>query len=243
MTYSSNQVRWLPSGLTRAALAAVIAVAALAAVTLQAPQSQAVQQKASISVFHAIPEGLGVDVVDVYADGGRIMNNLKSGELRSMRVRPGTYDLEIYVNGERPRRDDPVLAVENVIFLAGTCSTVTANLAEDGSPTTNVFANCVARNGPGEGRVTVRHIAAAPAVDLLAGGSVVFGNITNGAAATKKVPAATYVMTLNSADFDNRVLGPATVPVNRPFNTIVYAWGSAAEGTLALKVQRVPTMR
>jgi hypothetical protein len=153
------------------------------------------------------------------------------------------YDLEIYVNGERPRRDDPVLEVENVTFLAGTCSTVTANLDEDGTPTTDVFANCVARNGPGEGRVTVRHIAAAPAVDVLAGGNMVFGNITNGAAATKKVPAATYAITLNSADFDTQVLGPANVLVNRPFNTIVYAWGSAADGTLAFKVQRVPINR
>jgi hypothetical protein len=89
----------------------------------------------------------------------------------------------------------------------------------------------------------VRHIAAAPAVDVLAGGNVVFGNITNGGSATKQVSAATYAMTVNLADSDTQVLGPANVLVNRPFNTIVYAWGSAAEGTLALKVQRIPINR
>ena len=226
-----------------AVVGALVALVASGGAAVSATAVEASTKKASISVFHAIPAGLGVNVVDVYADGGRIINNLKSGELKSLRVRPGTYDLEIYVNGERPRRDDPVLEVENVTFLAGTCSTVTANLDEDGTPTTNVFANCVARNGPGEGRVTVRHIAAAPAVDVLAGGNVVFGNITNGGSATKQVPAATYAMTVNLADSETRVLGPANVLVNRPFNTIVYAWGSAAEGSLALKVQRIPINR
>ena len=226
-----------------AVVGALTALVASSSAAVSASTVEASTHKASISVFHAIPAGLGVNVVDVYADGGRIINNLKSGEIKNLRVRPGTYDLEIFVNGERPQRDEPVLEIENVTFLAGTCSTVTANLDEVGTPTTNVFANCVARNGRGEGRVTVRHIAAAPAVDVLAGGNVVFGNITNGGSATKQVSAATYAMTVNLADSDTQVLGPANVLVNRPFNTIVYAWGSAAEGTLALKVQRIPINR
>lgn len=238
----TQRISYFPA-LTRILIAAAIALASIGIVTTQAPQSQAAEKKASISVFHAIPEGYGVDVVDVYADGGRIMNNLKSGELKSMRVRPGTYDIEIYVNGERPKVDEPVLEIDRVTFLSGTCSTVTANLDEVGTPTTNVFANCVARNPVGEGRITVRHIAAAPAVDILAGGNVIFGNLTNGAAATKRLPASTYAVTVNLANSDDRVLGPANLNVTRPFNTIVYAWGSAAEGTLALKVQRVPINR
>jgi len=227
----------------RILIASVIAMAFTGVVTAQAPQSEAAQKKASISVFHAIPEGYGADVVDIYADGGRIMNNVKSGELKSMRVRPGTYDIEIYVNGERPKVDEPILEIDRVTFLSGTCSTVTANLDEVGTPTTNVFANCVARNPVGEGRITVRHIAAAPAVDVLAGGNVIFGNLTNGSAATKRLPASTYAVTVNLANSVDRVLGPANVNITRPFNTIVYAWGSAAEGTLALKVQRVPINR
>ena len=227
----------------RILVALAITVASIGIATVLAPQSQAAEKKASISVFHAIPEGYGVDVVDVYADGGRIMNNLKSGELKSMRVRPGTYDIEIYVDGERPKVDEPVLEIDRVTFLSGTCSTVTANLDEVGIPTTNVFANCVARNPVGEGRITVRHIAAAPAVDVLVGGNVAFGNLTNGAAATKRLAATTYAVTVNLADSDDRVLGPASLNITRPFNTIVYAWGSAAEGTLALKVQRVPINR
>ncbi len=113
-----------------AVVGALTALVASSSAAVSASTVEASTHKASISVFHAIPAGLGVNVVDVYADGGRIINNLKSGEIKNLRVRPGTYDLEIYVNGERPQRDEPVLEIENVTFLAGTCSTVTANLDE-----------------------------------------------------------------------------------------------------------------
>jgi len=39
------------------------------------------------------------------------------------------------------------------------------------------------------------------------------------------------------------VLGPADVRVRANNNTIVYAWGSAADGTLQLAVQNVPTRK
>ena len=221
---------------------AVALVAAMGAV-VSSTSAQAAEQRASVSVFHAIPAGKGVDVVDVYADGARIINNLRSGQLTSIKVRPGTYDIEIFVDGERPGDDDAALAVENVTFLAGFCSTITANLTETGQPTTELFANCTARNPVGDGRITVRHIAAAPAVDVLAGGQVLFGNLANGASATQRVSAGPQDVSVVLANTDTTVLGPTNLAINRPFNTIVYAWGSAADGTLALKVQRVPVNR
>ena len=221
---------------------AVALIAAMGAV-VSSTSAQAAEQRASVSVFHAIPAGNGVDVVDVYADGARIINNLRSGQLTSIKVRPGTYDIEIFVDGERPGEDDAALAVKNVTFLAGFCSTITANLTETGQPTTELFANCTARNPVGDGRITVRHIAAAPAVDVLAGGQVLFGNLVNGASATQRVSAGPQEVSVTLANTDTTVLGPTNLAINRPFNTIVYAWGSAADGTLALKVQRVPVNR
>ena len=233
---NSSWVRW---AIPVAATALVVS----SGVVASASTAEAAVKKASVAVLHAIPTGLGVDVVDVYADGARIINNLKSGQLTNVRVPQGTYDIEIFVDGQTPRNDDPALSIDNVTFLAGTCSTVTANLTETGSPTTNVFANCVARNPAGEGRVTVRHIAAAPAVDVLANGETLFGNVTNGGAATSRVPAQPYSIAVTLASNGDPVLGPEVVAVSRPFNTIVYVWGSAADGTLATTVQRVPTIR
>ncbi|MGA1145668.1 MAG: DUF4397 domain-containing protein [Candidatus Nanopelagicales bacterium] len=218
-------------------------VVALGTITVPAVSANAAERRASVSVFHAISTGMGADVVDVYADGARIINNLKSGQLTNIRVRPGTYDIEIFLDGELPKRDEPVLALDDVTFLSGFCSTLTANLTETGEPTAEVFANRSARNPVGTGRVTVRHIAEAPPVDVAAGGQVIFGNLANGASATKRVGVDTYPITVALADSDTTVLGPTNLVVSRPFNTIVYAWGSAADGTLALKVQRIPVIR
>jgi len=224
-------------------LPSAVALVATGAVTTTAQSADAAERRASVSVFHAIPAGLGVDVVDVYADGARIINNLRSGQLTNVRVRPGNYDIEIFVDGQLPRRDDPVLTIDNVTFLPGFCSTITANLTDMGTPTTDVFSNCTNRNPVRTGRVTVRHIAAAPPVDVSADGQVLFGNIANGASASMRVGAAPYQVSVALADSDTTVLGPTNLAVSRPFNTIVYAWGSAADGTLALKVQRVPVVR
>lgn len=208
---------------------------------LVAPGAQAAPKdlKANISILHAIPAGKGADVVDVFANNVRLLNNLTPGQLRTVRVRPGTYDIGIYADGSTPASGEPLLAIDNARFVSGTCSTITANLDASGAPTTNKFADCSSRNPGGVGRLTVRHIAAAPAVDFRANGEVVFGALTNGASATKQVPAGNYDITVALASNDAVVLGPATVNAMRPFNTIVYAWGSATDGTLALAFQRV----
>jgi hypothetical protein len=219
----------------------VTCVALIAGLGLVAPAAQAApnSNKANVSILHAIPAGKGADVVDVYADNVRLLNNLTPGQLRTVKVRPGSYDIGVYADGSTPESGEPLLSIDNARFLAGTCTTITANLDASGAPATNKFADCAARNPVGVGRLTVRHIAAAPAVDFRANGEVLFGNLTNGASATKQVPAANYAITVTLASNDGVVLGPATVNAVRPFNTIVYAWGSATDGTLALAFQRV----
>jgi hypothetical protein len=206
---------------------------------LPAAQAAPRNEKATVAVLHAIPAGKGADVVDVYAGDTRLLNNLTPGQLRTLKVRPGTYDIGIYADGSMPGSGQPLLALDNAVFLAGTCSTITANLDAAGAPTTNRFADCSAKNPVGFGRLTVRHIAAAPAVDFRANGQVLFGALTNGASATKRVEASNYAITVSLANNDAVVLGPTTVNAVRPFNTIVYAWGSATDGTLALATQRV----
>ena len=51
--------------------------------------------------------------------------------------------------------------------------TAVAHLTEGGDPTATLFTNDTAPLAAGQGRLTVRHVAAAPAVDVLAGGSPV----------------------------------------------------------------------
>lgn len=217
--------------------AALIGLGVTAPGAVAAPNKS--KTKATVSILHAIPAGKGADVVDVYAGDIRLLNNLTPGQLRTLKVRPGTYDIGIYADGSMPGSGQPLLALDNAVFLAGTCSTITANFDATGSPATNRFADCSAKNPVGFGRLTVRHIAAAPAVDFRANGEVLFGALTNGASATKRVEAGNYAITVSLANNEAVVLGPTAENIVKPFNTIVYAWGSATDGTLALATQRV----
>jgi hypothetical protein len=192
---------------------------------------------ATVSVLHGIPEGAGADVVDVYVNGDLFIDDFTPGSLETATVPGGTYDLAVYADGEGPDNGDPVLAADGVEVPGGANATVTANLDADGAPALNVFVNDISMIAAGEARLTVRHVAAAPAVDILADGAVLFSNLTNPNEEIADVPAGSYEAAVNLAGTETTAIGPAPVELAAGANTIVYAWGSAEEGNLALATQ------
>lgn len=83
------------------------------------------------------------------------------------------------------------------------------------------------------------YTAAAPAVDVLAGGTAVIEGLSNPDEAPLKLAAGTVSASVAAAGTTAPVIGPADVTVEAGRNTIVYAWGSLADGTLAVAVQVV----
>lgn len=197
---------------------------------------------AVVSVLHAIPEGSGADIVDVYAGDALLIDNFTPGSLETVTVPAGTYDLAVFADGESPAGDTAVLEALGVEVPAGVNATVTANLDADGAPALNVYVNDISEIAAGEARLTVRHIAAAPAVDVRADGAVIVEGLVNPEEASLTVPAATYAADVVLAGTDTVVLGPADLALEEGSNTIVYAWGSAEGGTLALATQVVSGM-
>ena len=68
---------------------------------------------------------------------------------------------------------------DNVKVPAGANITVVAHLDADGDPKLTPFVNDVSKIPAGDARLVVRHTAAAPAVDVRAGGDPVFTDLTN----------------------------------------------------------------
>ena len=222
------------------ALAAAVPLAATA--LLGAPAVQANTQ-ATVSVLHAIPAGLGADVVDVYGGSSLLIDNFKPGSLQTLTVPGGTYDLAVFADGVTPATGTAVLEKKNVAVPAGANATVTANLNAAGQPALNVFVNNTAKLKKGQGRLVVRHIAAAPAVDVRVNENVLFKNVKNPQQRQAKAPIGTYNADVVLAGTKTVAIGPAKVTLKRNTTTIVYAWGSAADGTLQLAVQEVKTRR
>lgn len=197
---------------------------------------------AVVSVLHAIPEGSGADLVDVYAGDALLIDNFTPGSLETVTVPAGTYDLAVFADGQTPEGDTAVLEALGVEVPAGANATVTANLDAEGAPALNVYVNDISEIAAGEARLTVRHIAAAPAVDVRADGAAIVEGLVNPDEAIVDVPAATYSADVVLAGTDTVVLGPADLALEEGSNTIVYAWGSAEAGNLALATQVVSGM-
>ncbi|MCH0539857.1 DUF4397 domain-containing protein [Streptomyces sp. MUM 203J] len=216
---------------TSVAVAASIGMCALA-VGAAGPASAAQDDEAMVSVFHAVP-GL---TVDVYANGDELLAGFEPGTLTEPQALPaGSYDIEIFPAGADPSGTPAIQ--KTVEAPAGADATVVAHLSADGTPRLDAYVNDVSQVPAGEARLTVRHVAAAPAVDVRAGDQPVFKGLENPDEDTTEVSAGTISADVVLAGTDDVVLGPADLDLKEGTSTVVYAWGSATDDNLALKVQ------
>jgi hypothetical protein len=226
---------------TAALLGAGALVAAGAALALPASAAD----DAQVSVLHGIPAnvleaaGIAGGVVDVYVNGTNTIDDFKPGELKGpLPLAAGTYSVAITA-GNAADASSPALGPIDVTVSAGKNYTITANLKADGTPGANVFENDTAAAPAGQGKVTVRHIAAnAEGVEVVASGTSL-GTFNNGGTLG---PATLPAGTINAeVKAGGTVVAASPVPVTAAKNTIVYAWGDPAANpsTFAFAVQTV----
>lgn len=201
------------------------------------PATAADATKAHLSVLHGVP-GL---TVDVWVNGERTLDDFTPGSLAGpLELAPGTYTVAITASNATDA-SSPAIGPVDLPLAAGTSYTAVAHLDASGSPTATLFTNDTSATKAGEGRLTVRHVAAAPAVDILAGGSAVITNLVNPQERKLDLAAGTVSAAVAATGTTTPVLGPADVTITDGTNTIVYAWGSLSGGNLALATQTVAT--
>ncbi|MGW0785899.1 DUF4397 domain-containing protein, partial [Streptomyces sp. NPDC002913] len=190
------------------------------------------QDKAMVSVFHGIP-GM---TVDVYANGDELLSDFTPGTVTEPQsLDAGTYDIQIFEAGQSP---DGTPALEKKVKVPEDGNaTVAAHLSADGKPQLTAFTNDVSKVDADKARLTVRHVAAAPAVDVRAGGQPVFTDLTNPNEDTAAVDAGTVNADVVLAGTDTTAIGPADLNLKEGTSNVVYAWGSAKDKNLALATQ------
>lgn len=190
---------------------------------------------AALSVFHGVP-GL---TVDVYVNGALTLDNFEPGTFAGpLELPAGTYSVAVTA-ADAVDASAPVIGPVDLALKRGKNYTAVAHLTEAGAPTASLFTNDTRRVKRGDGRLTVRHVAAAPAVDVLAGGAVAIAGLTNPNEAKLKLPAGTISAAVAAAGTTAPLIGPADIEIAKRTNTIVYAWGSLEAGNLAVAVQTV----
>ena len=218
----------LKIGMTASALGALVALGGLA-------PAQAAEDVAKLSVFHGVP-GL---TVDVYVNDKLTLDDFKPGDLAGpLDLAPGTYKVAITAS-DAADASAPAIGPVDLPLEAGKNYTAAAHLDEAGKPTASLFTNDISQLAAGEGRLTVRHVAAAPAVDVLANGAVAITALVNPKESVLTLPAGTISAAVAATGTTDPVIGPADVNVAEGTNTIVYAWGSLTDKNLALAVQTI----
>jgi hypothetical protein len=220
-----------------AALVGVTTFAALglSAVGLAPSAAASTDDGAVLSVMHGVPD----TPVDVWVDDELTVDDFEPGDMAGPLDLPaGTYSVAITAP-DAEDTSEPVIGPIDLELEAGGNYTAVAHLDADGGPTASLFTNDTSATAAGEGRLTVRHVAAAPAVDVLAGGEAVISGLENPDEEVLDLPAGTVSAAVAAAGTTEPVIGPADVEVADGVNTIAYAWGSLDDDTLALATQTV----
>ncbi len=222
----------------RTAAATTAAAIPLALIAAAAPAAAAADSAgtATVSVLHGVP---GLDV-DVYANGEELIPDFKPGTLTDpLQLPAGEYDLAVYPAGADISTTEPAIKADDVAVPAGANATIVAHLKEDGTPVLTPFVNDTSSVPAGKAGLTVRHTAAAPAVDVRANGTAALKGLTNPNEASAVVDAGTISADVTLAGTDTVAIGPADLDLAEGTRTIVYAYGSAEDKTLALAVQKL----
>ena len=219
-------------------LARLTAAATLTAVSVAVAAPAQAADDAQVSVLHGVPGA----TVDVYANGDELLTDFEPGTLTDPVSLPaGDYDLKVVAAGDGAD-GDAVIEANGVAVPGGANITVVAHLDESGTPILTPFVNDTSAIAAGEARLTVRHTAAAPAVDIRANGDVAFSDLTNPNEASADLPAGTISADVALAGTDTVAIGPADVNLAEGVHTLVYAWGSAEDENLQLAVQTISGM-
>ena len=214
-------------------LLAVLVGALLAAVFVAAPAS-AQDDEATIMLLHGIPD----TDVDVLAGGEAAIEGFSFGDMQDLSALAGTTlpGVQVVLAGT----DTVAIDAGDVALPAAGNVTIVAHLDAEGTPTISVFENDTSNTAAGEGRIVVRHTAAAPEVDVLANGAVAFANVPNGAEGALDLAAGTITAEVVPAGASEPVvIGPADLPIAEGASLIVYAVGSLEGETLTVLTQSI----
>lgn len=192
---------------------------------------------ATFAVLHAIAD----TPVDVYVDGELTVDDFQPGQLAGpLELAAGDYTIALTA-ADAADDSAPLLAPFDVDLVAGGDYTTAAFTDAAGAPTATVFENDTTPLAAGQGRLAVRHLAVAPAVDLLLDGAPVVVALANPDEEVLELPVGAVSAVLAPTGSTDPIADPFDVDLVEGATTVVYAWGSAQDETVDVAMQTVDT--
>ena len=127
----------------------------------------------SLTIVHGIPDL----PVDIYVNKKLALAGVTFTKFATVNLPAGHVRVDIKAAGTPA--NGPSALVRELDIKAGVSKSLVAHLTASGKPTTSVYYNNTTKAGNGIAQVTVRHDAAAPAVDVYADGQKAIAGLAN----------------------------------------------------------------
>ena len=194
-----------------------------------------------VTVIHGVP-GL---TVDVYVNGALSLPSFAPGTVTdAIELPEDNYDIAIVPEGGNFPADAVITG--SAFLPAGANASIVAHLDEVGDPTLGVFVNDMSEIHGSMSRVVVRHVAAAPPVDIdffrppvRKGAVLEVDNLANGNEAQADVRKRPYWATLYGVGSSDAVFTTPKINLSKSQSYVIYAWGSLGDGTFAIALQTI----
>jgi hypothetical protein len=209
---------------------AVVALAAATLVILPATAASAAGAgETEVVIVHGVPNL----TVDILVNGAPALTSVDFGDVAKVILPSATYKVDIVAAGTT----GPAVLSGSFALKSRTSVTLAAHLKADGSPTLAAYVNQRGATG-----IQPFHLAAFPAVDILAGGSTALSGVTNGVTARIDVPGGTTVNAVGIAAAGSTTAALPIGDVTVPEGVLVLAYAIGDASTLRVVTEVIPVI-
>jgi len=180
--------------------------------------------------------------VDIEIDGGCRLTNVPFKTVSNVFVLP-TRSYEIQVRLANGSCTGAIAGTTRVDLSVNEVSTLVAHLSSEGVVKFTKFINNLQATTGDKSRFTIRHAAAAPALDTtyrIRFASRVVRGLANGSQYNGEVTAGSYSFRFVSTE-TRRTVVSTSAPLTADENLMIYVVGSAKKGSLTTFIQRLMT--
>jgi hypothetical protein len=181
--------------------------------------------KATVHVLHAVPGAK----VDVCVNKAEVKSNFTYKSSFTAQLPQGNHNVSVRA-AEAGECTGDIIKFANLDLVGNKNYTVVAGLTSKGAPRLFTYKNDMSPIADNKARVQVRHVAAAPSVDVWMNGAPAITSFTTGEEATVALPKGDYTVRVAPKGTTTTVIGPRTFSLAEGTAYQVYAVGSGDAG-------------
>jgi hypothetical protein len=191
---------------------------------------------ATLWVVHGVPGA----TVEVCVNGVPAKEDFAYRQKFSTLMPAGDYTFELYANGANCT-GTPIdtATITRTVAMDGNYTIVAGVSAQTGKVRFFWFSNDVANTQRGKFRLSIRHVAVAPAVNVFMNKTrMTVPALTQGASKTVQLPWGDYVTRVKVAGTSNTILGPGTRSYESRTAVQLYIIGNSTVGYKLLRIDQ-----